>query len=533
PEFVARFEKEATALAALSHPNVIQIFDRGMAGESAYFTMELVQGRSLRDVINAGRVAPQEALRIASQICRAIDYAHEQQIVHRDLKPENILLDGRGHVKVADFGLAGFRGPEDKGSITGTRVAMGTLNYMAPEQRRDARSVDGRADIYSLGVILYELLTGELPIGRFKLPSERDPSLDPRVDAIVSRTLEPEAEARFARAGEVAGLLEALLPSSSSAVPATQGGSGWSAPRPESGTSAAAPPPAHVSLVRSGVSGIKVGLMVVGTLTVLGLLVKAPWAPVGGALPGGAKAPAVVFPPNTNRDLYTEMTEEVRPNGQVALTASFAPGAQELNAHAGDWRVENGKLVVLQAGNDVDTQRLVPRLYLAGNYFVSDDLTLETEMSYEQLNYEDVLEEGHQHFAELALRLKGLQVSVFAIPDVGMRLLWRYTDAGGKEVVGNSARDVDSLAYDERPTPPPGEPFKVKLSLRKQKGGAVLAEAFINGSRFARKLLPGLSGQVGKVALGCRNLRCEFSELVVVGNRAQKPPARASTGEMR
>ena len=109
-EFISRFDKEATALAAMSHPNITQIIDRGVAGEHYFFAMELVVGRTLRDVMNAGRPAPAEALGYGVQICKAIDYAHEQKIVHRDLKPENILIDARNHVKVADFGLAGMRG---------------------------------------------------------------------------------------------------------------------------------------------------------------------------------------------------------------------------------------------------------------------------------------------------------------------------------------------------------------------------------------------------------------------------------------
>ncbi|MFY0577371.1 serine/threonine-protein kinase [Cystobacter fuscus] len=194
PEFVQRFDKEATALATLSHPHIVQIIDRGVAGEHYYFVMEYVEGRSLRDVM--GELSPPEALRVALQVARALECAQEKDIIHRDLKPENILVDGRGHVKVADFGLAGIRRPDSTERLTATSVAMGTLNYMAPEQRRDAKNVDGRADLFSLGVMLYEMLTGEVPVGRFRLPSERVPGLDKRVDAVVERLLETEPEAR-------------------------------------------------------------------------------------------------------------------------------------------------------------------------------------------------------------------------------------------------------------------------------------------------------------------------------------------------
>ena len=152
PEFVRRFDKEATALASLSHPNIVQIIDRGVAAEHYFFVMEYVEGRSLREVMR--QLSPSEALRVALQMARALECAHDQGIIHRDLKPENVLLDGRGHVKVADFGLAGIRRVDSGPQLTATSVAMGTLNYMAPEQRRDAKSVDGRADLFSLGVVL-------------------------------------------------------------------------------------------------------------------------------------------------------------------------------------------------------------------------------------------------------------------------------------------------------------------------------------------------------------------------------------------
>ncbi|RKH90065.1 serine/threonine protein kinase, partial [Corallococcus praedator] len=215
-EFVSRFDKEATALAALSHPHIVQIIDRGVAGEHYYFVMEYVEGQSLRHALSgADPISPQQALKVLLQVTRAVEAAHEKNIIHRDLKPENILLDGRLNAKVADFGLAGIRQPDSQKQLTATSVAMGTLNYMAPEQRRDAKNVDGRADLFSLGVMMYEALTGELPVGRFKLPSQRVRGLDPRLDPVVERLLETDREARYATATEVCEALESLVSASS------------------------------------------------------------------------------------------------------------------------------------------------------------------------------------------------------------------------------------------------------------------------------------------------------------------------------
>src|SRR5438874_10776457 len=133
--------------------------------------MEFVDGVNLRQLLQSGRVSPREALAIVPQICDALQFAHDQGIVHRDINPENILLDRRGRVKVADFGLAKMLGQTAAdGTLTGTHQVMGTMHYMAPEQLAGARAVDHRADIYSLGVTFYEMLTGELPLGRFPPP---------------------------------------------------------------------------------------------------------------------------------------------------------------------------------------------------------------------------------------------------------------------------------------------------------------------------------------------------------------------------
>jgi serine/threonine protein kinase len=176
PSFVARFNREAGALAALSHPNVINIIDRGVEGEIYYFVMEFVDGTDLQGVIARGRPAPAEAVRILSQVCGALDYAHKRGVIHRDIKPGNVMIDRNGTVKVTDFGIAHLAGTQETSfGLTMAGATMGTVNYMAPEQRTDARTVDARADIYAVGVVLYELLTGQLPLGAFDPPSSMNP----------------------------------------------------------------------------------------------------------------------------------------------------------------------------------------------------------------------------------------------------------------------------------------------------------------------------------------------------------------------
>jgi serine/threonine protein kinase len=202
PHFAERFNREGRFLAKLSHPNIVSVFDFGQAGGFYFLTMEYVDGVNLRQAMRAGRFSPTEALAIVPKICEALQYAHEQGVLHRDIKPENILLDARGRVKIADFGIAKLVGEEAPAfTLTGTGHALGTPHYMAPEQLEKPGEVDHRADIYSLGVVFYEMLTGELPIGRFKPPSERTP-LDQRVDEIVMRALERERELRQRNAGE-------------------------------------------------------------------------------------------------------------------------------------------------------------------------------------------------------------------------------------------------------------------------------------------------------------------------------------------
>ena len=192
PSFAARFEREAQTMAKLNHPNIVQIYDFGRTGDYYYFLMEFVDGVTLREIIATGDLSSQEALRIVPEICSALQFAHDEGVVHRDIKPENILLDRSGRVKIADFGLAMLLEQQPRNiTLTQTDQVMGTLHYMAPEQIRGERSIDHRADIFSLGVVFYELLTGELPIGRFESPSQKY-QLDVRLDEVVLRALDAD-----------------------------------------------------------------------------------------------------------------------------------------------------------------------------------------------------------------------------------------------------------------------------------------------------------------------------------------------------
>ena len=204
PPFVERFNREARVLARLSHPNIVGIHDFGTAGPYCYLTMEYVDGVNLRQAMRAGRFTPTEALEMVQHLCSALKFAHEEGILHRDIKPENILIDSKGRIKVADFGIAKLVGEDRHHDVTLTiqGSVLGSPHYMAPEQIETPGDVDQRADIYSLGVVLYEMLTGGLPIGRFALPSEKA-AMDARIDEIVLRTLAKDRQARFQSAGEV------------------------------------------------------------------------------------------------------------------------------------------------------------------------------------------------------------------------------------------------------------------------------------------------------------------------------------------
>ena len=231
PKFAERFTREGKLLAKLNHQNIVSIFDFGESGGFFYLMMEFVDGVNLRQAMRASRFTPEQALSIVPSICEALQFAHDEGVLHRDIKPENILLDSKGRVKIADFGIAklvergsmshssdeaeaaaespGSAAPKEAASgggpalreITQEGSSLGTPNYMAPEQIGSPSDVDHRADIYSLGVVFYELLTGELPSSDLAPPSSKTP-LNPQVDEVVLRALEKERERRQSSATE-------------------------------------------------------------------------------------------------------------------------------------------------------------------------------------------------------------------------------------------------------------------------------------------------------------------------------------------
>lgn len=195
-DFEERFKREAYAMAALTHPNIVQVYDCGDAGENFLFiSMELVEGGDLSQMIRAGGVTPEVALGMIGPICDGLAAAHDRGLVHRDIKPANIFLTVDGRPKVADFGLA-KKFDVKSTFVTKTGLGMGTPDYAAPEQYEGVSDIDHRADIYALGVMFYQMLTGSLPRGAYKAPSQRV-AIDPRLDDVVQKAMEQDRAERY------------------------------------------------------------------------------------------------------------------------------------------------------------------------------------------------------------------------------------------------------------------------------------------------------------------------------------------------
>ena len=223
-DFSERFKREAKAMAHLKHPGIVAVHDAGeTSGGLLYFVMECIEGTDVQRLVNEhGRIEPGEALRITSHVCAALGYAHAHGVIHRDIKPSNIMIESDGDVKVADFGLAKSTSPETT-VLTQSNITMGTPDFMAPEAMQGVAHVDHRADIYAVGVMLYQMLTGKVPRGKYDPPSRIVPRLDKRLDRVVDRALQPERVARYASAGEMGAALAPITRSIAKRGPAGVG----------------------------------------------------------------------------------------------------------------------------------------------------------------------------------------------------------------------------------------------------------------------------------------------------------------------
>ena len=210
--YVERFKNEAKVMAKFIHPAIVAVHDFGETTEGQlYIVMEYVDGTDVQKMIqNQGRLPPEHALAITAHVCDALKYAHERGVIHRDIKPANILINMEGEVKVADFGLAKADEAGASG-LTKTGMAMGTPDYVAPEALILGVNVDGRADLYAIGVMLYNMLTGNVPRGAFKPASVMLPGIDPRFDAIVQKAMQMDREERYQSSAEIRRDLDVIL----------------------------------------------------------------------------------------------------------------------------------------------------------------------------------------------------------------------------------------------------------------------------------------------------------------------------------
>lgn len=493
PDFVRRFERESTALAALSHPHIVCVYDRGSANGHWFFVMEFVEGKSLRDRAVEGRLSQDELLRLAAQTARAVDYAHTRGVIHRDLKPENILVDHVGAAKVADFGLAGMS-EHGRSSLTMTAVAMGTAHYMAPEQRRDAKNVDGRADLYSIGVMLYELLTNELPVGRFDTPAEKLPALDPRLDAMILKLLEQDPTKRPDRASDVALLLEAVaagpavaekfdppdLESALAALPR--------APLPEPA------PRSMESFVRGMTASPRRRLLVGAAVAVLALIVVVSVMNTGAT---ASAASSAVLPADVVRD-----------KGLGANVVFGVGDPQAVLAKGTGWSVE-GEALVRNAAAALDPDGRATRAYLETVHLDFKDAAVEADLVVKEPS------------AGLANEPPSAELILYADKDnhLGVRLTFEE-DAGVRFFSSPAIKEPKAPATAIRPEA--GKTYHLEVFLKNRQ-----ATVKVDGKLVASAVMPGLENVPVRAALGCVG-HCRFTNVKLRGPLSDAPQTTAS-----
>lgn len=316
PQYATRFQQEARAMAQLNHPGIVSVYDFGqMADGTLYFIMEFIDGTDVGQmVLKQGRLSSAHAMAITAHVCDALHYAHERGIVHRDIKPANIMVGYDGRVKVADFGLAKSVRQVDTG-LTQSGYVMGTPHFVAPEALIIGVEVDQRADIYAVGVMLYQMLTGKVPQGMFEMPSMQVPGLDPRYDHIIARAMREDREQRYPTIQEMRRALDGILTqpvAQSQTVPQGRApaAAGQSPATSRPRQPAAAPPPPRKSSAVPMVATAAV-IMAVGCFFLLGE--KAPQEKAAAPVDTAAQpATAVVRADSTtvSNDPVTKATRE-------------------------------------------------------------------------------------------------------------------------------------------------------------------------------------------------------------------------------
>lgn len=475
PDYVRRFERESNALAALSHPHIVRVFDRGNANGHWYFVMEFVDGRSLREHVAEKKPSRAGLLRIMAEVARAVDYAHRHGVIHRDLKPENILVDATGHAVVADFGLAGMS-EAGRSSLTMSAVAMGTAHYMAPEQRRDAKKVDGRADLYSLGVVLYELLTHELPVGRFPAPREKVPDLDRRLDALILRLLDQHPDKRPASASEVAELLEELA------------GRDEEKRRPTPVLRSTRAISSVVREVRSSPAKTSMAVASVGLLALLVVL----------GLWRATTSPA--------QEGWLPAAVEREADSKAALITFGDGERQALHTVGEGWRIRDG--VLLRSAAASQSERPA-RAYLS---------PVRLNLTEASIQVDVVVEPGRSPEEAPAA-----EVVLYRDADrhIGVRL--SFAEDGGVSLFHSTPGRTGPVTRVEDgrfESPQYGRSYRLALMLTKGR-----ATALVDGKPVVSLMISSLGDVRAKPAVGCRAGVCRFSELRLAGNIVDAPPA--------